>query len=231
MRHGLIITAAWLAAALGACSGEEPTSAGEPSAAPAREAAAPAATTAQRTGVLRDPTSEQVRAVAADWLGRPLDHEAMARAHPDHQRAAADERPAVLARLAGESRAAAQAGTGIGVLDVSTPISGVSYDPAAGVYLLPVFSPGSTISLAPSHVLRLSNAEAAYALGMTNPAAQTMQSTRAQPARVRLTARLESAQPTANGAVLIGRLESFTLYDAQGGAIGESVSMAGAAAS
>jgi hypothetical protein len=162
-------------------------------------------------------------------LGRPIDHDAIAQAHPDHQRADAAARPAVLARLTGESRAAAQAATGVGLLDVSTPISGVSHDPAAGVYLLPVFSPGSTISLAPSHVLRLSNAEAAYALGMTNPAAQTMQSTQARPARVRLTTRLESAQPTANGAVLIGRLESFTLYDAQGGAIGEAVSMPGAA--
>jgi hypothetical protein len=227
MRHAAIKVATCLAVILAGCSREEssPASAPEPApaAAPASTAAAPA-----RTGVLRDPTPDQVRAVAAVWLGRPVDHEAIAQSHPDYERADAAARPAVLARLADESRAASQAAAGAGVLDVSTPISGVSYDPSAGVYLLPVFSPGSTISLAPSHVLRLSNAEAAYALGMTNAAAQTMQSTQAKPARVRLTTRLESAQPTASGAVLIGRLESFTLYDAKGEAIGQAVSMAAA---
>lgn len=226
LRHLTILLAC--SAALGACSREESTPASEPAATPAAASTPSAPAAPERMGVLRDPTPEQVRAVAADWLSRPIDHDAMAREHPDHQRADAATRPAVLARLAAESRAAAQAATGVGVLDVSTPISGVSYDRAAGVYLLPVFSPGSTISLAPSHLLRLSNAEAAYSLGMTNAAAQSMQSTQARPARVRLVTRLESAQPTANGAVLIGRLESFTLYDAQGGTIGESVSMAGA---
>jgi len=227
MRHALIILTACSIAVLGACSREEAAPVSEPSAATASpDLAGPSAL--ERTAVLRDPTPQQVRAVAADWLGRPIDHDALAQAHPDYQRADAAGRPAVLARLAGESRAAAQAAASVGVLDVSTPVSGVSYDQAAGVYLLPVFSPGSTISLAPSHVLRLSNAEAAYSLGMTNTAAQSMQSTQARPARVRLIARLGSAQATANGAVLIGRLESFTLYDAQGRPIGEAVTMAGA---
>jgi hypothetical protein len=228
MRHCLILLAALSAAALGACSREEADPTSEPTAASTAPPAAPGAEAATRTGVLRDPTPEQVRALAASWLGRPVDHDAIAQAHPDYQRADAGARPAVLSRLVGESRASADSAGDVGVLDVSTPISGVSYDPARSVYLLPVFSPGSTISLAPSHVLRLSNAEAAYALGMGNPAAQSMQSTQARPARVRLKARLEGAQPTANGAVLVGRLESFTLFDAQGGTIGETVSMTGA---
>jgi hypothetical protein len=50
-------------------------------------------------------------------------------------------------------------------LELNTPVNNATYEADKGVYHLPVFQPGSTIAIAPGHRLRLSNAEAAYALG------------------------------------------------------------------
>jgi len=227
MRNGLLLSLSVMLG-LAACSREaaEPTQSEAP---PPPAASADEAPVPERTGVLRDPTPEQVRALADAWLGRPAMTEEAARAHPDYLRASAAERPAVLQRLTAEARGAAEAASAAGVLDVSVPVGPVVHDPSSGVYHLPIFSPGSTISLAPSHALRLSNAEAAYALDMRSAAAQAMQQADARPSRVRLTARVQEVQPTANGAILIGELQSFTLYDAEGRAIGEAVQMSAAA--
>lgn len=217
--------------ALSACSPEssEPTKLDEPDA-PRPSAAAAQSVAPPRDRVLRDPTPAQVAAVASDWLGRPTDPEALAQAHPEYQRAPASEREAVRARLAAEGQKLAEATAGTGVLDVSVPASSVTYDRQADVIHLPTFAPGSVISLAPSYGLRLSNGGGASALKMDSPLAEAMRDSRAQPARVRLVARIERVSATQSGAIFTGRLQSFTLYDANGVSIGESVLMSDAPA-
>jgi hypothetical protein len=215
MRALIVVAALTLAA----CS---PERAQEPAAATAT-AAAPASAAPERTGRLADPSPMQVAALVGDWTGQPLDIAAAAERAPEYQNAPAAEREAVRSRLVEAERAGFQTAQGVGVLELSAPVNNATYEADKGVYHLPVFLPGSTIAIAPGHRLRLSNAAAAYALGGDGAAA--MRSADARPARVRLTARIDEVRATAAGSEVVATLQTFTLYDAAGRALGETVSM------
>lgn len=217
------LTASALALLLAACSAER---ASEPASAPAGAVSTAAAPSAPaRTVLLADPTPLQVEAIAAEWTGRDADADAMLRQDTAYLNATAAERPAVLERLAAERRAELDQARGVGRLEVSAPVGQATFERAEGVWHLPVFLPGSAIALAPRHRLRLSNAEGAYALAADSPLGQAMAGASAQPERVRLQVRLESVRPTEYGAEFTGRLEAFTLYDAEGRTVGETILM------
>jgi hypothetical protein len=210
------------AAVLGACS---PEPARSPDAASPFAATPPTAAAPTRTAVLKDPSSAQLAALVADWTGQPLDLEGLAERSPEYLNVPASERPATLARLTETARSVAQGARNVGVLDLTVPVGSVTFVPETQVYHLPIFLPGGSIELAPSHRLRLSNAEAAYALSMNTAAAQAMTAAKIRPARVRLTTRIDQVRPTQYGAEVTGTLQTFTLYDEAGRPLGESVSM------
>jgi hypothetical protein len=215
-----------LALTLVACSAEPDSSAVEATTGATAAAAEPAP--GERTGRLVDPSAMQVAALVGDWTGEPVDVVAAAERQPEYLNAAAADRDTVRSRLVEAERTRFEAAQDVGVLEVTTPINNATYEADKGVYHLPVFLPGSTIALAPGHRLRLTNAAAAYTLASDTTAAQAMTRANARPARVRLIAHIEQVRPTAAGSEIVGRLESFTLYDADGVSLGEPVSMRGA---
>lgn len=218
-----------LAALLAACSGEraaEPPAESSVAAAPS-----PAVAASTRAGILADPTPTQVEAVAAHWTGKTVDLRSMLREEPAYRNAPEAERAAVLDRLTAERGAELQAAADVGRLELSAPVGQATYDAAKGVWHLPVFLPGSAVTLAPRHRLRLSNAEGAYRLAGDTAAGRAMTDQKVRPDRARLSVTLESVRPTEYGAEFVGRLDAFTLYDAQGRSLGETVRMTATAPS